>query len=63
MMLAGDVNQIKCDRHIKAFVSDIVRHLFGSDEATEVLKNEGMGVGVSPMEVDHSVWLYQWERS
>ena len=55
MMLAGNVDQIKPDRHIKAFVSDIVSHRVGSDEATEVLKNEATRVGVSPMEVDHSV--------
>ena len=59
MMLAGNVNQIKPDRHIKAFVSAIVQHQVGSDEATQVLKNEATRVGVSPMEVDHSVWVYQ----
>lgn len=59
MMLAGDVNQIKPDRHIKAFVSDMVQHPVGSDEATRALKDEAARLGVSPMEVDHSVWVYQ----
>lgn len=63
MMLAGNSNQIKPDRHIKDFVSDIVHHPVGSDEATEVLKDEATRVGACPMEVDHSVWFYQRERS
>ena len=59
MMLGGEENQIKPDRHIINFVSDIVRHPAGSDEATVILKNEAIRVGVSPREVDHSVWVYQ----
>jgi hypothetical protein len=63
MMLGGDENQIKPDKHIKAFRFDIFHRRVGSDEATEMLKMEAMRMDVSPREVDYSVWIYQRERT
>ena len=58
-MLAGNVDQVKPDRHIRNFVACILGHRVSSEEATSVLREEAQRTGRTPIEVDHSVWLFQ----
>lgn len=68
-MLAGDSNDVKVDRHIRAFAAKATKNPNLSEDQIKALFRHAASVlskdypGMTPRHLDHIVWAYQRNRN